>query len=55
MKSFTLVDFNNGTKFCNCTYLSINDTQSHHLSRQVNNHHIGNENMVLLGDVKIGS
>jgi len=55
MKPFILADFYNGAKFCSYTYWLTNDTQSHCLLCQVNNHHIGNENMVLLGHVEINS
>ncbi len=55
MKPSILADFCNGVKFCNYTCCSTNDTQNHHLSCQVNNHHIGNENLVLLGRIEIDS
>ncbi len=53
MKPFILVDLNNGVKFCSCTYWLINDTQSHCFSCWFNNHHIGNEDLVLSGHVEI--
>jgi hypothetical protein len=55
MKPYIFVDLNNGVKFHSCTYWSTNDTRSHHLPHQVNNHHINNENMVLSNHVKINS
>jgi hypothetical protein len=55
MKPSTLVDLSNGIKFHIYTYWSTNDTWSHHLSRRVNNHHIGVENLVLSGHANIGS
>jgi len=55
MKPSILVDFSNGNKFHSCTYWSTNDIRSHHLLCQVNNHHIYNKNLVLLGYVKISS
>ncbi len=55
MKPSILVDFNNGNKFHSCTYWSTTDIRSHHLLCQVNNHHIYNKNLVLLGYVKISS
>ncbi len=55
MKPFILVDLSNGVKFCNCACWSTNDTRSHCLSRQVNNYHIGNEDLILLGHVQINS
>jgi len=54
MKPSIFTNLNNGTRFCNYTYWSTNDTWNHHLSYWVNNHHIGNENLVVLGHVKIG-
>jgi hypothetical protein len=53
MKPSTFVDFSNGVKFRNYTYWSINDIQNHHLPWQINNQHINNENLVLLGHVEI--
>jgi len=53
MKSFIFVDLSNGVKFCSYTCWSTNDTQSHHLPCWVSNHHIDNEDLVLLGHVKI--
>jgi hypothetical protein len=55
MKPYILVDFSNGTKFHSCTCWSTNDTRSHHLLCQVNNHHICNKDLVLLDHVKISS
>jgi hypothetical protein len=55
MKPSIFVDFNNGVKFHNYTYWSINDIWNHCLSRQVSNHHISNENLNLSGDVEINS
>ncbi len=55
LKPSILTNFNNGIKFNNYTYWSTNDTRSHSLLHWVNNHHIGNENLVLLGHVKVGS
>jgi len=54
MKPFILADLNNGTKFHNCNCWSTNDTRSH-LSHWVSNHHIGNEDLVLSGHVKVSS
>jgi len=53
MKPFILTNLNNGAKFHNYTCWSINDTWSHHLLLQVNNHHINNKDLVLSGHVKI--
>jgi hypothetical protein len=47
IKPFILVALNNDARFRIYTYWSNNDTQSHRLTCRVNNHHIGNENMVL--------
>jgi hypothetical protein len=55
MKPSILVDISNGIKFCNCTYWSTNDTQSHRFWHRINNHHINNEDLVLLGHVEIDS
>ncbi len=55
MKPFILANLNNDAKFCKCTYWSINDTRSHSLPCQVNNHYINNENLVLSGHVEINS
>jgi hypothetical protein len=46
LKPFIFTVINNGIKFHNCTCWSANDTQSHRLSRRVNNHHIANKNLV---------
>jgi hypothetical protein len=46
MKPFILTDLSNGVKFCSCTYCSTNDIRSHYLPHWVNNHHIGNENLI---------
>ncbi len=54
MKPFILADLSNGVKFHNYTCRSTNDTQSHHLPHQINNHHINNKDLVLSGHVKIG-
>jgi hypothetical protein len=51
MKPYIFTNFNNGVKFRSCTYWSINDTWNHCFSCQVNNHHIGNKNLILLGHV----
>jgi len=50
-----LANFSNGTKFRNCTYWLNNDIQSHCFPCWVSNHHIDNENLVLLGHVDIDS
>ncbi len=55
MKPSILADFSNGVKFCNCICWSTNDIQNHRLLRQVNNHHIDNEDLVLSSHVEIGS
>jgi hypothetical protein len=55
MKPSIFGDISNGTKFCNYTCWSINDTQDHRLPHWVSNHHIGNENLVFSGHVKIDS
>jgi hypothetical protein len=55
MKPYVLVDRSNGAKFHKCTSWLIYDTRSHHLMCQVNNHHINNKNLVLLGHVEIDS
>jgi hypothetical protein len=55
LKPSIFVDFNNDTKFCNCTCWSSNDIRSHYPPCWVNNHHIGNENLVFSGHVKIDS
>jgi hypothetical protein len=54
-KPSIFADFSNGTKFRNCTCWLTNDTWNHYFLRLVNNHHIDNENKVLLGHVEIGS
>ncbi len=53
MKPIILMNLNNGTKFRNCTFWSLNDTRSHYLPCCVNNHHIDNKNLVLTSHVKI--
>jgi hypothetical protein len=53
VKPFIFVNLSNGAKFHSYTCWSTNDTQSHHFLCQVSNHHIGNEDLVLLGHVKI--
>jgi hypothetical protein len=55
MKPFIFADRNNDAKFRSYTYWSNNDTWSYHLPCQVNNHHIDNENLILLSHVKISS
>jgi hypothetical protein len=55
LKPSILVALSNGAKFHNCTYWLIIDTQSHRLPRQINNHHIKNENLIFLNHVEIGS
>jgi len=54
MKPFIFVNFNNGAKFRKCTCWLTNETQSHCILCWVNSHHIGNEELVLLGHVEIG-
>jgi hypothetical protein len=54
MKAFILANFNNGVKFCNCTYWLTNDIRSHCLSHRINTHHISNENLLLSSHVKNG-
>ncbi len=53
VKPSILGNLNNGIKFCNCICWSSNDTRSHHLQRQISNHHIGNEDLILLGHIEI--
>jgi hypothetical protein len=53
MKPSILADLTHGTKFRNYTYWSTNDIRSDCLLHWVNNHHIGNEDLVLSGHVKI--
>ncbi len=55
MKPSIFANFCNGSKFHICICWSTNDIQSHHLLLQVSNHHINNEDLVLSGNVKIGS
>ncbi len=55
IKPFIFADFSNGAKFHNCTCWLINDTRSHYFPCWVNNHHINNEDLVLLGHVEINS
>jgi hypothetical protein len=55
MKPFIFANFSNGAKFRNCTCWSTNDIRSHYFPRWISNHHIGNEDLVLLGHVKINS
>jgi hypothetical protein len=55
MKPSILVDLSNGVKFHSSICLLINDTQSHRFSYQVHNHHINNENQIILVHVKINS
>jgi len=50
MKPFILY---NDAKFRSCTCWSINDTCNHCLSCWVNNHHIGNKNLVFTNHVEI--
>ncbi len=54
MKPSTLANFNNSAKFHNYTCWSTNDTRNHCLLCPVNNHHIGNKNLILTSHVKIG-
>jgi len=54
MKPFILANFSNDVKFHNYTSWSTNDIHNHHLSHQVNNHHIGNKNLVFTSHLKIG-
>jgi hypothetical protein len=53
MKPFIFMDINNGVKFRSYTYWSINDIRGHHLPHWVSNHHISNEDLVLMNHVKI--
>ncbi len=53
MKLVILMNLNNGVKFHNCTFWSINDTRSHHLLCWVSNHHIDNKDLVPTSHVKI--
>jgi hypothetical protein len=55
MKLSIYTDPNNGVKFHSYTYWLTNDTRSHRLLRWVNNHHIYNKDLILLGHVKISS
>ncbi len=55
MKPYILANFNNGVKFRNCTYKSTNDTQNPCFLHWVNNLHIDNKDMVLVGHVEINS
>ncbi len=48
MKPIIFMDINNGVKFHSCTYWSTNDIGGHHLPHQVSNHHISNEDLVLM-------
>jgi hypothetical protein len=52
---FILANLSNGVKFGSCTYWSTNDIWSHHFPRRVNNHHIGNEDLILSSLVQISS
>ncbi len=47
MKPFILTNMSNGIKFCSYTCWSIDDTWNHHFLCCVNNHHIGNKNLIL--------
>jgi hypothetical protein len=53
MKPSTLANFSNSAKFRNYTCWSTNDIRNHCLSCLVNNHHIGNKNLILTRHVKI--
>jgi hypothetical protein len=53
MKPSILVDLNNGIKFHSYTCWSTNDIWNHCLPRQISNHHIHNEDLVLLGHLEI--
>ncbi len=55
MKPSILMDFNNDAKFHSYTCRSTNDTHNHCVSCWVNNHHIGNKDMVFMSHEKIGS
>jgi hypothetical protein len=52
MKPFIFMDTNNGVKFRSYTYWSTNDIGGHHLPHRVNNHHISNEDLVLMNHVE---
>ncbi len=55
MKLSILLDISNNVKFHSYTCWLINDTQNHRLPCRVNDHHIDNESLFLLGHVEIGS
>ncbi len=55
MEPFVIVDLSNNAKFHSCIYWWSNDTQKPPFPHRVSNHHIGNEDLVLSGPVKIDS
>ncbi len=54
MKPFILANLSNGANFRSCTCWLTNEIRNHCILCWVNNHHIGNEDLVLSGHVQIG-